>query len=341
MVIAATGSYLPERVLHNRDLERMVDTSDEWIYTRTGIRERRVAAPEEATSDLCLQAARRAMDWARLDPAELDMIVVTTITPDTMCPSAACWLQSKLGAERAVAFDLAAACSGFLFGLKTVQAYLAQDARIQTVLLCSAEVMTRTVDYTDRASCILWGDGGAAAVIRRDGPGLRLRRVEIRTQGAYGEDLLLPGGGSRTTPISHESVDRKAHTLKLEGKKTFRVAVRCMAGIAKEVLELERLGIDDVDWVIPHQANRRIQEAVAQVLGLPLEKMVFTIEKYGNISSATIPIALDEALRDGRIRPGHRVLLTAFGGGLTWGAAVLEAQGGLAPEGEGCSPNAC
>ncbi|RMG91696.1 MAG: ketoacyl-ACP synthase III [Candidatus Dadabacteria bacterium] len=327
MVIAATGSYLPERVLHNHDLEKMVDTSDEWIYTRTGIRERRVAAPDEATSDICLQAARRAMEWDGVGPQDLDLIVVTTITPDTMCPSAACWLQNKLGADRAVAFDLAAACSGFLFGLKTVQSYLAADQRIQNVLLCSAEIMTRTVDYTDRSSCILWGDGGAAALIRRDGPGLHLKRVEIRTQGAYGEDLLLPGGGSRTTPISHESVDKKLHTLKLEGKKTFRVAVRCMAGIAKEVLEAEGLGVDDVDWVIPHQANRRIQEAVAQVLKLPLEKMVFTIEKYGNISSATIPIALDEAWRDGRIRPGHRVLLTAFGGGLTWGAALLEARG--------------
>ncbi len=326
MVIAATGSYLPRRVLHNRDLERTLDTSDEWIFTRTGIRERRVAAPDEATSDICLQASRRALERIGLDPGDLDLIVVTTITPDTMCPSAACWLQAKLGAERAVAFDMAAACSGFLFGLKTVDAYLRQDERLRNVLLCSAEVMTRTVDYTDRSSCILWGDGGAAAVIRRDGPGLRLRRVEVRTQGAYGEDLLLPGGGSRTTPISHESVDRKLHTLKLEGRKTFRVAVRCMAGIAKEVLEAEGLGIDDVDWVIPHQANRRIQEAVAQVLKLPLEKMVFTIERYGNISSATIPIALDEAIRDGRIRPGHRVLLTAFGGGLTWGAAILEAR---------------
>ncbi|GAB4276868.1 MAG: ketoacyl-ACP synthase III [Deferrisomatales bacterium] len=326
MHITSTGSYLPEKVLHNRDLEKTLDTTDEWIWTRTGIRERRVAAPEEATSDLCLRAARPALAEAGVEARELDLIVVTTITPDTMCPSAACWLQSKLGAEKAVAFDVAAACSGFLFGLKTVEAFLAQDERIGTALLCSAEVMTRTVDYEDRASCILWGDGGAAAVVRRDGPGLALRRVEIRTQGAYGEDLLLPGGGSRTTPISHESVDRKLHTLKLEGKKTFRVAVRCMAGIAREVLELEGLAVEDVDWVIPHQANRRIQEAVAGVLGVPLDKMVFTIERYGNISSATIPIALDEARRDGRIRPGQRVLLTAFGGGLTWGAAILEAR---------------
>ncbi len=327
MVIAATGSYLPERVLHNRDLPPELETSDDWIHARTGIRERRVAAPGEATSDLCVGAARRALDAAGIGPGDLDLILVSTITPDTMCPSAACWLQSKLGAYRAVAFDLAAACSGFLFGLRTARAHLAAYPEIRTVLLCSAEVMTRTVDWTDRTSCILWGDGAGAVVLRQDGPGLAVGRVEVRTQGAYGEDLLLPGGGSRTTPISHESVDAGRHTLRLEGKKTFRVAVRCMAGIAKEVLEAEELGVDDVDWVIPHQANRRIQEAVAGVLGLPLDKMVFTIERYGNISSATIPIALDEAVRDGRIRPGHRVLLTAFGGGLTWGAALLEARG--------------
>lgn len=324
MVIASTGSYLPEKVLHNRDLEATLDTSDEWIYTRTGIRERRLAAADEATSDLCLRAAERALAGTGVGPSDLDLILVTTITPDTMCPSAACWLQAKMGAERAVAFDLAAACSGFLFGLKTAQAHFAASPEIETILLCSAEVMSRTVDWDDRSSCILWGDGAAAALLRRKGPGLRLRRVEIRTQGAYGEDLLLPGGGSRTTPISHGSVDRKLHTLRIEGKKTFRVAVRCMADIAREVLEAEGLGLGSVDWVIPHQANRRIQEAVAGILKLPLEKMVFTIERYGNISSATIPIALDEALRDGRIQASHRVLLTAFGGGLTWGAAILE-----------------
>jgi 3-oxoacyl-[acyl-carrier-protein] synthase-3 len=328
MIIAATGSYVPERVLHNRDLEKTLDTSDEWIFERTGIRERRVAAPDQATSDICLRAAEPALRDAGIEASDLDLIVVTTITPDTMCPSAACWLQAKLGADRAYAFDLAAACSGFLFGLKTVLAYFSTYREIQTVLLCSAEVMTRTVDWEDRSSCILWGDGGAAAVLRREGPGFRIRRVEVRTQGAYGDDLLLPGGGSRTTPISHQSVDRKLHSLKLEGRKTFRVAVRCMAGIAQEVMDLEGLTIADVDWVVPHQANRRIQEAVAGIIGLPLEKMVFTIERYGNISCATIPIALDEAIRDGRIRPQHRVLLTAFGGGLTWGAAILEGFSG-------------
>ncbi len=327
MIIAGTGSYLPERVLHNRDLPPELETSDEWIHARTGIRERRVAAPGEATSDLCLGAARRALDAAGVGPGELDLILVSTITPDTMCPSAACWLQSKLGADRAVAFDLAAACSGFLFGLRTARAYLAAYPEIRTVLLCSAEVMTRTVDWADRSSCILWGDGAGAVVLRRDGAGLAVGRVEVRTQGAYGEDLLLPGGGSRTTPISHDSVDAGRHTLRLEGKKTFRVAVRCMAGIAREVLEAEGLEVGDVDWVIPHQANRRIQEAVAGALKLPVDKMVFTIERYGNISSATIPIALDETVQAGRIRPGHRVLLTAFGGGLTWGAALLEARG--------------
>ncbi len=325
LVITSTGSYLPDRVLHNRDLEVKLDTTDEWIFNRTGIRERRLAGPEEATSDLCVRAAERALADTGVSPTQLDMIVVTTITPDTMCPSAACWLQAKLGAERAVAFDLAAACSGFLFGLKTALAHFAADPGLQSVLLCSAEVMSRTVDWDDRSTCILWGDGAAAALLRRDGPGLRVRRVDVRSQGAYGEDLLLPGGGSRTTPISHRSVDQNLHTLKLEGRKTFRVAVRSMAGIAREVLSAEGLSLEHVDWVIPHQANRRIQEAVAEILKLPLEKMVFTIEKYGNISSATIPIALDEALRDGRIHKGNRVLLTAFGGGLTWGGAVLEA----------------
>jgi 3-oxoacyl-[acyl-carrier-protein] synthase-3 len=328
MIIASTGSYLPEKILHNLDLEQILDTSDEWIFERTGIRERRVAAPEEATSDISLRAAELALEGAGVRAADLDIILVTTITPDTMCPSASCWLQAKLGADKAYAFDIAAACSGFLFGLKTAFAYFSTYPEVETILLCSAEVMTRTVNWEDRSSCILWGDGGAAVVLRRSGPGFRVRRVEVRTQGAYGEDLLLPGGGSRTTPICHESVDRKLHCLTIDGRKTFRVAVRCMADIAKETLEAEGLGVADVDWVIPHQANRRIQEAVAGILHLPLEKMVFTIEKYGNISCATIPIALDEAVRDGRIRPEHRVVLTAFGGGLTWGAAILEGEQG-------------
>jgi 3-oxoacyl-[acyl-carrier-protein] synthase-3 len=324
MYLVSTGSHLPERVLTNSELERTLDTSDEYIRELTGIRERRVAAPGETTADLCREAALRALEGTGVSAGELDVLIVTTITPDTMCPSAACWLQSKIGADRAVAFDLTAACSGFLFGLRTAHAYLAAYPEVETILLCSGEVMTRVLDWESRKSCILWGDGAAAALLRRGGPGFALLRTEIRSAGAFGEDLVLPGAGSLVSPVSPESVAAKRHVLRMNGKKTFRVAVRSMAGIARDVLQAEGLTVADLDWVVPHQANLRILEAVAREMELPREKLVVTVDRYGNISSATIPIALDEAWRDGRIRPGQRVMLTAFGGGITWGAALLE-----------------
>lgn len=323
--IVGTGSYLPEGILSNQDLEAIVDTSDEWIYTRTGIRERRVARADENTSDLALQASLPAMEMAGLSAEELDLIVMATITPDTHCPAGANWLQAKLNASRAVTFDVAAACSGFIFALSVAEQYI-KNGTFRNALVIGAEIMTRTVDYTDRSSCILWGDGAGAAVIvpTADGEDAGLLSVCLHTDGANGENLLLPGGGSKTTPISHETVDKKLHCLRMiEANRSFRVAVNCFADACLEAVELAGYTIHDVDHIVPHQANGRIIQAMAKKLDISMEKVVMTIERYGNSSSATVPIALDDAVRSGRIRKGDLVLLTAFGGGLTWGGALI------------------
>jgi 3-oxoacyl-[acyl-carrier-protein] synthase-3 len=320
--VIGTGSYLPPKVLHNRELERTLDTSDAWIRTRTGIVERRIAEKSQATSDLALEAARAAMAQAGVEAGDLDLVLLATITPDTACPSGACWLQARLGARRAVAFDVVAACSGFLFGLSVAEQYLRTGAA-HTVLLVAAEVMSRTVNWQDRQTCILWGDGAGAVVLRPAADGSGVLSVHLHTDGSQGEKLLLPGGGSRTTPISHESVEGDLHTIKMEGQEAFKIAVRCFSEVCAETLRHNGVSIDEVALLVPHQANLRILEAVAHRLGMPLERVVVTIHKYGNISSATVPIALDEAHREGRIRPGDLVLLAAFGGGLAWGSALI------------------
>jgi 3-oxoacyl-[acyl-carrier-protein] synthase-3 len=320
-----TGSYLPEAVLSNSDLEQMVQTTDEWIFTRTGIRERRVADPSQNTSDLALAASRRALEMAGMTPEELELIVMATVTPDTHCPAASNWLQAKLGARRAVTFDVTAACSGFIFALSVAEQYVGSGT-FQNGLVLGAEVMTRTVDYTDRASCILWGDGAGAATVvpAAEGEDTGLLAVRIHSDGANGENLLLPGGGSRTTPISHDTVEKKLHNLRMiEANRSFKVAVNCFADACLEAVSLNGYTLADVDHIIPHQANARIIQAMAKKLDISMDKVVMTIERYGNSSSATIPIALDEAVRTGRIRKGDLVLLTAFGGGLTWGSALI------------------
>ena len=317
--ILGTGSYVPERVLSNIDLEKVLDTNDEWIFKRTGIKERRIAAPHVNASDLAKEASLQAMEMAGISSKELDLIIMTTMTPDTCCPAGANWLEAKLGAEQAVSFDVTAACSGFIFGLSVAEQYL-KAGTYKTALVAAVEIMSRTLDWTDRESCILWGDGSGAAVLRaydpfpEDKP--EVLSVHIHTDGASGENLLLPGGGSRTTPISYESVDKKLHTLRMiKANESVRVAVRRFAEAAEEAASFNGISLADVKWIIPHQANLRMLQQVAKRLDVPMEKIYLTIEKYGNISSATVPIALDEAVRSGAIQKEDYVILTAFGGG--------------------------
>jgi 3-oxoacyl-[acyl-carrier-protein] synthase-3 len=334
--LLGTGSFLPERILSNKDLEKFLDTNDEWIYRRTGIRERRIAEKDVNASDLAKEASLRAIEMAGLSPKDIDLIIMTTMTPDTCCPAGANWLEAKLGADRAVSFDVTAACSGFVFGLSVAEQYL-KAGTFKTVLVASVEIMSRTLDWTDRESCILWGDGSGAAVLRAFDQGPKkeplrdngrevgeILSVHIHTDGANGENLLLPGGGSRTTPISYESVDKKLHTLRMiRANESVRVAVKRFAEAAEEAVVHNGVGFSDVKLVIPHQANSRMLQQVAKRLDVPFEKVYLTIEKYGNISSATIPIALDEAVRNGSITRGDLVVLTAFGGGLTWGSSLI------------------
>jgi len=333
--LLGTGSYVPERILSNFDLEKILETNDEWVYKRTGIRERRIAAPDVYASDLAKEASLRAMEMAGITAEDLDLIIMTTMTPDTCCPAGANWLEAKLGADRAVSFDVTAACSGFIFGLSVAEQYL-KVGTFKTALVAAVEIMSRTLDWTDRESCILWGDGSGAAVLRAFDPSGEntlkdngkeigeILSVHIHTDGAGGENLLLPGGGSKTTPISYESVDKKLHTLRMiRANESVRVAVRRFAEAAEEAAAFNGMKVSDARWVIPHQANARMLQQVAKRLAIPFEKVYLTIEKYGNISSATVPIALDEAVRSRAIGRGDFVILTAFGGGLTWGSSLL------------------
>lgn len=321
--IIGTGSYLPERVLSNFDLEKFLNTNDEWIMTRTGIRERRVAARDEAASDLAKEASERALAAARLSSEQIELIVMATVTPDTQCPAGANWLEAKLGAVNAVSFDITAACSGFIFALSVAEQYI-KNGTYRNALVVASEVMTRTLDWTDRETCILWGDGAGAAVLADSADGGEILSIHIHTDGANGENLLLPGGGSKTTPISFASVVQRCHYLDMIGaNQSVKVAVRRFAEACEEAVAYNGVALEDVKVIIPHQANIRILEGMAKRLGCPMEKIYLTIERYGNISSATVPIALDEAVRDGTVERGDLVLLTAFGGGLTWGSALI------------------
>lgn len=323
--ILGTGSYVPPKKLTNADLQEMgLDTSDEWIVQRTGIKERRVAEPDVNTSDLAYEASLRALEMAAMTPRDLDLIILATITPDTCCPAGSNWLQARLDAPQAVTFDLTAACSGFIFGLDVASQYL-HAGGASKVLVVASEIMTRTVDWQDRSSCILWGDGAGAALLTKGGEGHQILSTHIHTDGANGQDLLLPGGGSRTTPISHASVDEGLHSLKLiEASATFRVAVRHFIESIKEVASFNEVSIEDIDLFIPHQANIRMFQSMAKGLKLPMERFYVTLDRYGNISSASCAIALDEAVRDGSIKEGHLVCLPVFGGGLTWGSALIK-----------------
>jgi 3-oxoacyl-[acyl-carrier-protein] synthase-3 len=321
--IVGTGSYVPEHIMTNFDIEKFLDTSDEWIFTRTGIKERRIAEKDQATSDLCKVACERALDAAGLTASDIDLVILATITPDTHCPAGSNWLEAKLGCTRAVSFDVTAACSGFLFALHVADRLIKAEAN-KTALVVAGEIMSRVVNWKERESCILWGDGAGAAVVTESENGAQILSTHIHTDGAAGDTLLMPGGGSKTTPISYESVDNGLHYLKMiEANKSFKVAVNRFAEAAEEAASVNGYTVHDADIIIPHQANLRILQGVAKKLAVPMEKIYMTIQKYGNISSATVPIALDEAVRDGTIKKDSLVLLTAFGGGLTWGSSLI------------------
>jgi 3-oxoacyl-[acyl-carrier-protein] synthase-3 len=323
VAIVGTGSYLPETVMTNFDIEKFLDTSDEWIYTRTGIKERRVADKDAAVSDLSKIACERAMEAAGVKPVDIDLIILATITPDTHCPAGSNWLEAKLNCDNAVSFDITAACSGFIFALHVADKLIKAGAN-KRALVIGSEIMTRVINWQERESCVLWGDGAGAAVVTESETGAQILSTHIHTDGKNGDTLLMPGGGSKTTPISHESVDKGLHYLKMiEANRSFKVAINRFAEACEEAVGTNGYTIDDVDVIIPHQANGRILQGMAKRLKVPAEKVYMTIEKYGNISSATVPIALDEAVRDGTITKDKLVVLTAFGGGLTWGSSLI------------------
>ncbi|MEW6557599.1 MAG: beta-ketoacyl-ACP synthase III [Elusimicrobiota bacterium] len=320
--IIGIGSYLPEKILTNADLEKMVETTDEWITTRTGIKERRIAADTEATSDLAIHAAKRALKKANITPDEIDAIIVATITPDMLFPSTACFVQKWLAAKNACAFDIAAACSGFIYGIAMARDLIRCDS-YKTILVIGAETLTKITDWQDRNTCVLLGDGAGAVVLKKTDSSSDILSTYLGADGNLGDLLYIPGGGSRN-PATHKTVDDRLHFMKMEGNKLFKIAVRAMADSARKAIELAGITCDDVKLIIPHQANVRIVEAVAKQLNVPMEKVFLNIQKYGNTSAATTPIALEEAIYEGKVKKGDIVVLVAFGGGLTWGATVIK-----------------
>lgn len=319
--IVGTGSFIPDKVLTNLDLEKMVDTSDEWIITRTGIKERRIVDDEMAASDLALKAAERALEAAGISALEIDLVVVATITPDMAFPSTACLVQDRIGAKKAAAFDISAACSGFIYGLSVVDQFI-KSGTYETALLIGTETLSRITDWTDRNTCVLLGDGAGAVVVKSTGEEKGILSFYLGADGGAGDLLKLPAGGSRKPP-THETIDNGLHYIKMRGNELFKVAVRVLVRAAEEALSRIHLSSEEVSLLIPHQANIRIIQAAAEKAGIPLSKVYINVDKYGNTSSASIAIALDEAVREGRIKEGDIIVLDAFGGGLTWGACVI------------------
>jgi len=312
--VVGTGGYLPEKVLTNHDLERMVDTSHEWIYERTGIRERHVAAEDEKTSDLALHASRRALDAASLAPSDLDLIVLATTTPDMVFPSTACLLQAKLGAHNSPAFDVQAVCSGFIYGMATADQFI-RSGQYRNALVVGAEIYSRILDWKDRTTCVLFGDGAGAVVLSRsDAPGIVSHH--LHADGRYANMLAVPG------TVSGGEVSGRPF-VKMDGAGVFKFAVKVLDEIVEETLTANGLEKSDIDWLIPHQANIRIIQATAKKLRLSMEKVVVTVDRHANTSAASIPLALDEAVRDGRIRSSQHLLLEGVGGGFTWGSVLV------------------
>ncbi|MGO0061782.1 beta-ketoacyl-ACP synthase III [Brevibacillus fluminis] len=319
--ILGTGSYTPERVLTNADLEKMVETNDEWIVTRTGIRERRISSKEQASSDLAYEAAQRALKKANITAEELDMIIVATVTPDMMFPSTACILQDKLGAKKASALDISAACTGFLYGITTASQFIA-NGMYRYVLVIGVESLSKITNYEDRNTCVLFGDGAGAAILGPVPEGYGFKAFDLGADGSGGELLNLPAGGSRM-PATAETVEQGLHYLYMAGSEVFKFAVRVMNSATETVLEKAGLEKDSIDLLVPHQANLRIIDAAVKRFGLSEDKVAINLDRYGNMSSASIPVALDEAVAAGRVNEGDNVVLVGFGGGLTWGAALL------------------
>ncbi|NCO83949.1 MAG: 3-oxoacyl-ACP synthase [Nitrospirae bacterium CG_4_10_14_3_um_filter_44_29] len=320
--IIATGSYVPKHVLTNFDLEKMVDTSDEWIRERSGIRERRIADEKEAASDLACEAAKAAFKRADIKPKDIELIIVATVTGDMPTPATACHLQHKLGIKKAAAFDVNAACSGFLYGLSIADSFIKSGA-YKKILIVGAEVLSRVTDWEDRTTCVLFGDGAGAVILKATDEDRGIVSTHIRSNGALWELLNMPGGGSRN-PASKESLKKKMHYLRMKGNETFKIAVRTLENLVARTLEENKLKPSQLSLLIPHQANLRIIQATAERLNIPMEKVFVNIDKYGNTSAASIPIALDEAVRQGRVRDGDYVLLEAFGGGLTWASVLIK-----------------
>jgi 3-oxoacyl-[acyl-carrier-protein] synthase-3 len=320
--ILGMGHSYPEGILTNADLEKIVETSDEWITTRTGIKQRHKAAENEYTSQFGTAAARQALERAGLKPEDLDIIICATTTPDQIMPSTGALIQAQLGATNAAGMDVFAACSGFIYGITMVESMI-KTGQIKYALVVGAEVLTKYVDYTDRGTCVIFGDGAGAAVLGPVNSGKGILATKIKSDGRYEEQLYAPGGGTKLG-TTHETIDNRMHFFKMKGNELFKVAVRSMADISAEMLQKAGLTVDDVDVVIPHQANQRITDAVASRLGVPEEKVYSNIAEHGNTSSASIPIALDECIQSGRVKEGSTVLLTAFGGGVTWGATVIQ-----------------
>jgi 3-oxoacyl-[acyl-carrier-protein] synthase-3 len=320
--IIGTGSYVPERVLSNADLEKMVDTTDEWIITRTGIKERRIAAKDEHTSDLATKAARAAIEQAGISVDEIDLIVVATVTPDMFFPATACFVQQKLQAKRAACFDISAACSGFVYGLEIAQQFITSHT-YNTILVIGAEKLSTIVDWTDRNTCVLFGDGAGAAILRSRAGSHGVITTYMGSDGDFCDILSMPGGGSRI-PTTKENVDQRLNTMKMSGKEVYKQAITAMLTAANTALEQAGLKTEDLACIIPHQANMRIIEAIAGRMNLPVDRFFVNLDRYGNTSAAAVAIALDEANRSGRMKIGDYVLLIVFGGGLTWASSVIQ-----------------
>lgn len=320
--IIATGAYVPEKVLRNSDLERLVDTSDEWITERTGIRERRIADEKQAASDLAYEASRAALKSCGLKAKDIELIIVATVSGDMPLPATSCILQERLGAKRAAAFDINAACSGFIYGIAVANAFIRSGA-YRRVLVVGAEILSKFTDYEDRTTCILFGDGAGAAILEASSEERGILCTKIHSDGSMWDLLHTPGGGSRY-PTSKETIKKRQHFIKMKGNETFKIAVRTLESLVLETLEDNKLKPSDISLLVPHQANLRIIQATARRIGLPMEKVAVNLDRYGNTSAASIPLALDEAVRSGRVREGDYILLEAFGGGLTWASALIK-----------------
>lgn len=320
-IVTGTGMSVPDRVMTNHDLEKIVDTSDEWIRTRTGIRERRIAGPHEFMSQFAIEASRRALEMARVAPDQIELIICATVTPDVPIPATACFIQHALGCTEAAAFDMQAGCSGFIYAQSVAKQFIV-SGRCKHVLVIGAELLSKFLDWTDRTTCVIFADGAGAVVMSEGNLPQGVLASAMHTDGSMSDFICMQGGGSKH-PASGETVSQGLHFIRMRGNETFKIAVRSIEDVSREVLAKAGLTPDDVTWLIPHQANQRIIDAVGERLGIPPERCYVNIDRYGNTSAASIPIALDEAVRAGKVKRGDVVLMAAFGAGLTWAASVV------------------